>query len=101
MDVRVTVGSIVVRPDIVFTRRRIAVFVDGCFWHSCPEHGKEPRSNVTYWAPKLARNRDRDRSVDRALAENSWVSIRIWEHEDPNTAADRVRAAVLTQRNTM
>jgi DNA mismatch endonuclease (patch repair protein) len=83
-----------VRPDIVFTRALVAVFVDGCFWHGCPEHQHVPRSNVDYWAPKLRRNVDRDREVDTLLTGAGWRVVRVWEHEDAQAAADRVEAAV-------
>lgn len=83
------------RADIAFTRRRVAVFVDGCFWHSCPEHATFPQANSEWWAAKLAVNVARDRDTDRRLAEAGWVVVRIWEHEDVGTAADRVVAAVV------
>jgi DNA mismatch endonuclease (patch repair protein) len=70
-----------VRPDIAFTARRVAVFVDGCFWHSCPQHGSKPAVNVGYWDPKLRRNVERDRAADTALAAAGWEVVRIWEHE--------------------
>lgn len=74
------------RADIVFTRQRLAVFVDGCFWHRCPEHGTLPKSNADYWAPKLARNVERDRETDAALAEAGWRVVRVWEHESVKEA---------------
>lgn len=77
----------VVRPDIVFTRARLAVFVDGCFWHRCPEHGNVPRANSEYWGPKLERNVARDRLVDEALAAAGWTVLRVWEHEGPGVVA--------------
>jgi DNA mismatch endonuclease (patch repair protein) len=83
-----------VRPDIVFTRALVAVFVDGCFWHACPTHGTAPRSNPDYWLPKLARNVARDREVDAALRKQGWTVVRIWEHEPPSVALERVRRAV-------
>ncbi|WP_369797372.1 very short patch repair endonuclease [Amycolatopsis sp. MJM2582] len=83
-----------VRPDIVFTRRKIAVFVDGCFWHVCPEHGREPTRNEWYWTPKLRRNIERDRLADAALADAGWRVVRIWEHEDVQGAVDRVREVI-------
>jgi DNA mismatch endonuclease (patch repair protein) len=89
-DLRISVDGWAVRPDIVFTRRRIAVFVDGCFWHRCPEHGTEPQVNIGYWRPKLQRNVTRDREVDRALRAAGWIAVRVWEHEDPAEAADRI-----------
>ena len=84
-----------VRVDIAFTRARVAVFVDGCFWHCCPEHSNVPRVNRSYWEPKLARNVQRDAETETALAALGWKTIRAWEHEDPAVAADRVRAALI------
>ncbi len=68
--------------DLVFRPAKVAVFVDGCFWHSCPLHGTVPATNSEYWVPKLARNTERDRGTDQALADAGWLSIRFWEHED-------------------
>jgi DNA mismatch endonuclease (patch repair protein) len=87
-------GGVAVRPDLAFPRLKIAVFVDGCFWHGCPAHGTAPKTNAEYWAPKLQRNRARDRLVSAALGDAGWVVIRIWEHEDPASAAALVREAV-------
>jgi len=84
----------VARPDIVFPRARVAVFVDGCFWHACPEHGTQPRRNAAYWTPKLQRNVARDRAVDAGLAESGWLALRFWEHEDPGNVMVAVRHAV-------
>ena len=69
-----------VRPDIAFTARKVAVFVDGCFWHACPEHGSKPRANEWYWSPKLIRNVERDRVNDAALILAGWIVVRLWEH---------------------
>jgi DNA mismatch endonuclease, patch repair protein len=86
-DYRLDLASGVrVRPDIVFTARRVAVFVDGCFWHCCPEHGTQPASNTWYWEPKLARNVERDRAADTALAGAGWTVVRFWEHESIDAA---------------
>jgi DNA mismatch endonuclease (patch repair protein) len=82
------------RADVVFPRRRVAVYVDGCFWHSCPEHATHPRNNAQWWADKLAANVARDRDTDRRLDEAGWTVVRIWEHEDPAVAAERVTEAV-------
>jgi DNA mismatch endonuclease (patch repair protein) len=82
------------RADIVLTRKRTAIFVDGCFWHACPQHGTRPTTNARYWAKKIARNVERDRRNDAALAAAGWQVIRVWEHESPLEAADRVEAAV-------
>lgn len=76
-----------VRVDIVFPGRRIAVFVDGCFWHRCPDHGSAPSSNAEYWATKLARNEERDRRVTGALERAGWKVVRVWEHTSPDDAA--------------
>ncbi|ORL75684.1 very short patch repair endonuclease [Prescottella equi] len=82
------------RADLVFPRRRVAVYVDGCFWHSCPQHATSPKNNAQWWADKLAANVDRDRDTDTRLADAGWTVVRIWEHEDPTEAADRVQAAL-------
>ena len=80
-DMRVDTSELRVRPDIVFTRLRVAVFVDGCFWHVCPLHGREPTRNEWYWTPKLRRNVERDRQSDAALGAAGWSVVRVWEHE--------------------
>jgi DNA mismatch endonuclease (patch repair protein) len=81
-----------VRPDIVFTRARVAVFVDGCWWHRCPEHANTPQANADYWKPKLERNVARDIAVNAALKAAGWHVLRAWEHESPSSVADRVAA---------
>jgi DNA mismatch endonuclease (patch repair protein) len=83
-----------VRPDIVFTRCKVAVFVDGCFWHVCPEHGREPTRNEWYWTPKLRRNVERDHLANEALAQAGWQVVRVWEHEDVQSAVGRVQAVI-------
>lgn len=79
------------RADVLFTRARIAVFVDGCFWHGCPTHGTLPKANAAWWTDKLARNMARDRATDAHLKALGWSSLRFWEHDDPDTAAEAVR----------
>jgi DNA mismatch endonuclease (patch repair protein) len=86
------------RPDIVFTAARIAVFVDGCFWHRCPHHAVPPQNNAAWWADKLRRTVERDRDTDNRLASAGWHVIRIWEHESPTEAADHIRDAVVRRR---
>jgi len=69
------------KPDFVFRKNRIALFVDGCFWHGCPEHGTKPKTNTEFWAKKIQRNKDRDSLVDSTLSAAGWHVIRVWEHE--------------------
>lgn len=83
--------------DIVFTRQRVAVFVDGCFWHCCPEHGTRPKRNGDWWKSKLDRNIERDERNNHRLTEEGWSVVRIWEHEPIANAVDLVESA-LTQR---
>jgi DNA mismatch endonuclease (patch repair protein) len=91
-------GGARVRPDIAFTARRVAVFVDGCFWHCCPEHGSKPAVNVGYWDPKLRRNVERDRAADTALAAAGWEVVRVWEHQPLEAAVAAVIAALAISR---
>jgi len=82
-----------IRPDIVFTRARIAVFIEGCFWHGCPDHGQRPRvRNAHYWGPKIAGNQERDRRHDLALSEAGWLVLRFWEHQPPPAVVTEVRS---------
>ncbi len=82
------------RVDIAFPRSRVAVFVDGCFWHRCPEHGTVPKANRAWWIDKLEANVRRDRDTDIELDTAGWLVVRVWEHEMPSAAAERVEAAV-------
>ena len=82
------------RADLTFTAKRVAVFVDGCFWHGCPEHGTSPRNNGVWWAEKLRKNVARDRETEAVLDAAGWSVVRIWEHEDPDTATLRVVGAL-------
>jgi DNA mismatch endonuclease, patch repair protein len=83
-----------VRPDVAFTARKVAVFVDGCFWHACPEHGSKPRANEWYWGPKLIKNVERDRINDAALILAGWTVVRLWEHVPLEEAVAAVVAAL-------
>ena len=69
------------KPDFVFSRAKIAVFIDGCFWHGCPNHCRMPSSNVNYWNAKIGKNRIRDKKITKVLRMKGWQVIRIWEHE--------------------
>lgn len=91
VDYKVTGATRAVRVDIAFTRRKLAIFVDGCFWHSCPKHGNRPRSSSDYWAAKLDGNRVRDSEVDANLGSLGWVVIRVWEHEVSTSVAERIQ----------
>lgn len=82
------------RADIVFKEARVAVFVDGCFWHGCPEHARPTKSHTKWWADKIEANRIRDLETNRLLTEAGWTVVRVWEHEHPAEAADRVERVV-------
>ena len=82
------------RADVLFTRAKVAIFVDGCFWHGCPEHGTTPRTNVRFWSDKIARNRARDADTTARLEAAGWVVLRFWEHEDPGRCAALVAKEV-------
>lgn len=84
--------------DVVFTRQKVAVFVDGCFWHGCPTHCRIPTTNRSYWSAKIGGNSDRDRATNETLEAAGWSVIRAWEHEDASDVADRVERAVRRRR---
>jgi DNA mismatch endonuclease (patch repair protein) len=82
----------------VFTRARLAIFIDGCFWHACPEHGRRPAvKNRDYWAPKLAGNAERDKRHTQALEDAGWTVLRFWEHE----RVDLVVAKIVATRSDL
>jgi DNA mismatch endonuclease (patch repair protein) len=83
-----------VRPDVVFIRAKVAVFVDGCFWHRCPEHGQIPNANRGYWEPKLAHNVERDRRNDAVLRDEGWEVLRFFEHVAVERAAEEIMGSV-------
>jgi DNA mismatch endonuclease (patch repair protein) len=86
------------KADLVFPTERVAVFVDGCYWHGCPDHYVPSKSNVDYWAEKIDGNKRRDAETDASLHEAGWLPLRIWQHEDPSAAALRVATAVRARR---
>jgi DNA mismatch endonuclease (patch repair protein) len=87
------------RADLVFGPARVAVFVDGCFWHGCPNHGtRSTHANPGYWAAKVAGNRARDEDTDERLRSAGWLSVRVWEHERPEDAAERIAELVRMRR---
>ena len=69
------------KPDIVFPKKKIVVFLDSCFWHGCPQHSRTPKSNLDYWQPKIERNKNRDAQINIYYSKNDWEIHRIWEHE--------------------
>ncbi|MCQ8181008.1 very short patch repair endonuclease [Methylomonas sp. SURF-1] len=85
--------------DLAFAKLKIAVFVDGCFWHGCPEHASWPKSNSEFWLQKIEANRARDADTDVKLKEIGWTVIRIWEHECPEMAANAIKTIIDTKRN--
>jgi DNA mismatch endonuclease (patch repair protein) len=86
------------RADVVFPGARVAVYVDGCFWHSCPIHATRPKANADWWEEKLEANRRRDAATDEQLRAAGWLPVRLWEHEDPIEAAEGVAAVVRARR---
>lgn len=78
------------KADILFRNERIAVFVDGCFWHGCPDHGTQAKANAEFWRRKIEANQHRDEDTNRVLQENGWLVIRVWEHEDTANAAIKI-----------
>jgi DNA mismatch endonuclease, patch repair protein len=86
------------RADIVFTRLKVAVFIDGCFWHGCPLHATFPATNVDYWEPKLRRNRERDDETNDELRRAGWIVLRFWEHEDPEAIAQVIGRLILSRQ---
>lgn len=83
------------KPDFVFQKLKLAVFVDGCFWHACPLHATNPRNNATFWQKKLSANKARDRKVNRLLRAESWRVLRVWEHELARRNSARLLARIL------
>ena len=83
------------RADLVFSGARVAVFIDGCFWHGCPRHHTIAKSNAIFWADKMSRNRERDAETNNLLTQADWTVIRAWEHEAP--VAERIISAVHTR----
>lgn len=93
-DLTVRAGALRTRPDVVFPALRVAVYIDGCFWHFCPLHGTSPKANSAYWGPKLEANVQRDRRADAALRADGWQVMRFWEHDHPTDVAQRIAEAV-------
>jgi DNA mismatch endonuclease (patch repair protein) len=86
--------------DLVFARERLAVFVDGCFWHGCPDHFVVPHTNADFWTRKLTRNKERDRETDAILVAAGWTVLRVWEHADPAAASELLLRTVTGLRES-
>ncbi len=85
--------------DLLFTRVRVAVFIDGCYWHGCPEHFSVPATNLDYWSTKISQNQARDLETTALLAAHGWLVLRFWEHEPPTTVAERIAELVQARRS--
>ncbi len=88
------------KPDIVFGPVRVAVFVDGCFWHHCPDHGTIPKNNREWWIEKFERNRERDLRKDSQLIELGWLPVHVWEHTEPSQAAEEISRIIQERQRT-
>jgi DNA mismatch endonuclease, patch repair protein len=87
------------QADVLFPGARVAVFVDSCWWHGCPEHVTWPRANADWWRAKIGRNRERDADTNARLMEAGWLPIRVWEHEEPSKAAERIQLELARRRD--
>ncbi|MBB5153724.1 very short patch repair endonuclease [Saccharopolyspora phatthalungensis] len=85
--------------DLVFRPTKVAVFIDGCYWHGCPDHYASPKINSEYWSDKVARNIARDRDTDERLTRAGWLVLRFWEHEESTNCVDKIAATVIARRN--
>jgi len=89
------------RADIVFRSVKVAVFVDGCFWHGCPIHGTQAKANAEYWDRKIKQNKERDLDTTRRLQSAGWIVIRVWEHEDPEEASQKIYEVIVERKQQM
>ena len=85
--------------DVLFTKARVAVFVDGCFWHGCPQHASWPKANAEWWRAKIEANRARDEDTDRRLQDAGWLVVRVWTHDDPVAMAEEIEKLVHLRRD--
>lgn len=86
------------RADIVFRSAKVAIFVDGCFWHGCPKHGTQAKANAKFWKNKIRRNQERDAETNQLLKKAGWKVIRVWEHEKPEKASERIYKIVIYRK---
>ncbi|MBA3866396.1 MAG: DNA mismatch endonuclease Vsr [Solirubrobacterales bacterium] len=96
---RAPLATVRSRADVVLGSARVAVYVDGCFWHRCPVHGTMPKANADFWHRKLQRNQERDVETNFLLRKKDWAVVRVWEHENPSEAADRIEELVAARRS--
>lgn len=89
------------KADIVFRTVKVAVFVDGCFWHGCPIHGTQAKTNAEFWRNKIKQNQLRDLDTNEKLKKAGWKVVRVWEHENPEKAAEKILKLVMKRRNAM
>jgi DNA mismatch endonuclease (patch repair protein) len=94
VNLSIPLSGSTVRPDIIFTRNRVAVFIDGCFWHGCQAHGTRPARNAAYWSAKISRNQERDAQQSASLEKAGWTVLRFWEHVPPDEAVTVIARAV-------
>jgi DNA mismatch endonuclease, patch repair protein len=94
VDYPIRTSERTIRVDIAFPRAKLAILIDGCFWHGCPEHGTMPKHNRDYWEPKIARNRERDLHQTGLLSDAGWQPLRFWTHEGPDEISDEVLACL-------
>lgn len=98
-DYPIRVSGRLIRPDVVFTKHHLAIFVDGCFWHSCPTHGRRPGVNQSYWSPKLEINARRDLEQTNALQASGWTVLRFWTHEETDQMVEKIAATLATMED--
>lgn len=89
------------KADIIFRPVKVAVFVDGCFWHGCPIHGTKAKANAEFWASKIKQNQERDLDTTRRLEASGWKVIRVWEHENPEEVSQKIYDIVIKRKNKM
>jgi DNA mismatch endonuclease (patch repair protein) len=94
VDYPIRTSERTIRVDIAFPRAKLAILIDGCFWHGCPEHGTMPKRNRDYWEPKIARNRERDLHQMQLLSDAGWRALRFWTHEHPDEIGNQILGAL-------
>jgi DNA mismatch endonuclease, patch repair protein len=98
VDYPIRTSERTIRVDIAFPRAKLAVFIDGCFWHGCPEHGTMPKRNRDYWEPKILRNQERDQHQARSIHEAGWAVLRFWTHQKPDEICDQIVVCLATSQ---